>query len=91
VRDEPFEVACAQSDVTFEVRPGESINDLAEEAGIGVMYSCSEGTCGTCETPVLEGEVDHRDSYLSPEQRAAGDRMLICVSRCAGPRLVLDL
>jgi hypothetical protein len=46
---------------------------------------------GTCETLVLAGEVDHRDSVLTPEQQARGDSMLICVSRAACPRLVLDL
>ncbi|WP_240809852.1 PDR/VanB family oxidoreductase [Actinomadura sp. WMMA1423] len=87
----PFEVVCELSGVTLVVGPGERIVDVAEEAGVGVMYSCSEGTCGTCETPVLDGAVDHRDAYLTDEQRAAGDRMMICVSRAAGPRLVLDL
>ncbi|GGQ26547.1 ferredoxin-NADP reductase [Actinomadura coerulea] len=90
-RAAPFEVVCELSGVTLVVGPGERIVDVAEEAGVGVMYSCSEGTCGTCETAVLDGAVDHRDAYLTDEQRAAGDRMMICVSRAAGPRLVLDL
>lgn len=87
----PFEVYFEQSDITVTVEPHQSIVEVAEDAGVAVMYSCSEGTCGTCETPVLEGTVDHRDSYLSEEQRAAGDRMMICVSRSAGPRLVLEI
>lgn len=86
-----FEVVCEQSGVTLMIEPGGTIIEAAEEAGLGVMYSCSEGTCGTCETPVLDGPVDHRDAYLTDEQRAAGDRMMICVSRGAGARLVLDL
>ncbi len=56
-----------------------------------VLSSCREGTCGTCETPVLAGEVDHRDSILSPGEQAQNDVMYICVSRAACPRLVLDL
>ncbi len=40
---------------------------------------------------MLEGVPEHRDSLLTPEERAAGDLMLICVSRCLGSRLVLDL
>jgi hypothetical protein len=40
---------------------------------------------------VLEGAVDHRDSLLTPEEQAANDTMFICVSRAAGPRLVLEL
>ena len=49
------------------------------------------GTCGTCETPALEGVPDHRDSVLDKEQRPAGDCMMICVSRACTPHLVLDL
>lgn len=54
-------------------------------------FSCREGTCGTCETDVLGGRPDHRDSLLTEDERAAGDTMLICVSRSCEPRLVLDL
>ena len=63
----------------------------AEAAGALVLSSCSEGTCGTCETPVLDGVVDHRDSILSPAQRERNDTMFVCVSRAACPRLVLEL
>jgi ferredoxin len=56
-----------------------------------IMHSCRESTCGTCETVVLEGVVDHRDSVLTPEECASNDVMFVCVSRAAGPRLVLDL
>jgi hypothetical protein len=40
---------------------------------------------------VLEGEVEHRDSILTPDEQARNDVMYICVSRAACPRLVLDL
>ena len=94
--DEPvlpgaFEVELAQSGRTLTVPPDRSILSVVEDAGIGVLSSCQEGTCGTCETPVLEGTVDHRDSLLTPEEQAANDTMFICVSRAACPRLVLDL
>jgi len=62
-----------------------------EEAEVRVLSSCSEGTCGTCETAVLEGEPDHRDSVLTDEEQEANDCMMICVSRSRCPRLVLDL
>jgi ferredoxin len=64
---------------------------VVEEAGISVLSSCGEGTCGTCEVPVVEGEPDHRDSVLDEDERAASDCMMICVSRSRCPRLVLDL
>jgi len=56
-----------------------------------VLFSCTEGTCGTCETDVLDGTPDHRDSVLTDEEREAGETMMICVSRCHGKKLVLDL
>lgn len=89
--NQPFEVLFKQSGITLTVGPDETIVEAAENAGIPVMYSCAEGTCGTCESRVLEGTIDHRDSYLTGEERAAGDQMMICVSRSLGIRLVLDL
>lgn len=88
---EPFEVELAMSGLTVTVPPERSILDVVEENGVFVLSSCHEGTCGTCETPVLEGELDHRDSILTPQERARGDVMFICVSRAACPRIVLDL
>lgn len=91
VLSESFEVVLEQSGLTLTVPPERSILDVVEEAGVGVLSSCSEGTCGTCETPVLEGEPDHRDSVLSDEERAEAGCMMICISRSCTPRLVLDL
>jgi ferredoxin-NADP reductase len=91
VRDEPFEVVLARSGLTVEVPADRSILSVVEQAGVGVLSSCSEGTCGTCETPLLEGDPDHRDSVLSEQARLAGSCLMICVSRARSPRLVLDL
>ncbi|MGI6871643.1 PDR/VanB family oxidoreductase [Amycolatopsis sp. 3B14] len=86
-----FEVELAASGRTVTVPPDKSILAAVEEAGVSVLSSCQEGTCGTCETPVLDGVPDHRDSLLTDAERAANDTMMICVSRSCGPRLVLDL
>ncbi|WP_205718299.1 PDR/VanB family oxidoreductase [Actinomadura sp. WMMA1423] len=87
-QDGPVEVEFRQMGVTRTVSENESILDVAEELGSPIFGSCREGICGTCETRVLEGVPEHRDSLLSDERRA--DHMLICVSRAASPRLVLD-
>ncbi|WP_308014954.1 PDR/VanB family oxidoreductase [Nocardia coffeae] len=89
--DEMFEVRCAQSKIDLMVPPGSSILEIAEQAGVQVLSSCREGTCGTCETVVLEGTPDHRDSLLSPQERQANEVMMICCSRSLGSRLVLEL
>ncbi|MCZ2835983.1 PDR/VanB family oxidoreductase [Modestobacter sp. VKM Ac-2985] len=86
-----FDVELTLSGTTLTVPPDKSILQVVEEAGIPVLSSCQEGTCGTCETPVLDGTVDHRDSLLTPEEQAANDTMFICVSRAACPKLVLEL
>jgi ferredoxin len=86
-----FEVELALSGRTLTVPPDKSILQVVEEAGVSVLSSCQEGTCGTCETTVLAGEVDHRDSLLTPDEQAANDTMFICVSRAACPKLVVEL
>ncbi|WP_406175713.1 PDR/VanB family oxidoreductase [Streptomyces sp. NBC_00996] len=89
--DGEFEVVLERAGRTLTVPAGISVLDTVRAAGVEVLYSCTEGTCGTCETDVLEGTPDHRDSVLTDEEREAGETMLICVSRCLGKRLVLDL
>ena len=86
-----FDVLLAGSGRTVRVPAGVSILKAVVEAGVPVLSSCQEGTCGTCETGVLDGEPEHRDAVLTEAERAAGDVMMICVSRCRGERLTLDL
>jgi ferredoxin len=57
----------------------------------GLSYDFEKGYCGACETRVLAGTPEHRDSVLTPEEREASRTMMICVGRCSSPRLVLDL
>lgn len=90
-RTDAFEVELRQSGLTLTVPPERSILDVVAEAGVDVLSSCTEGTCGTCETTVLDGRPDHRDSLLSPEEQESGESMMICVSRSTSDRLVLDL
>ncbi|WP_394435351.1 PDR/VanB family oxidoreductase [Streptomyces sp. SGAir0957] len=89
--DGEFVVECAASGLTLTVGSDTSILAAAEEAGLDVASSCRDGICGSCETRVLDGAPDHRDFLLSDAERAAGASMMICVSRCASGRLVLDL
>jgi ferredoxin-NADP reductase len=86
-----FEVVCRRSRISVDIGPGESILEALRARGICTLSSCMEGICGTCETPVLEGRPDHRDSVLSDEEKAANDCMMLCVSRSLSDRLVLDL
>ncbi|OJG06075.1 Phenoxybenzoate dioxygenase subunit beta [Pseudonocardia autotrophica] len=91
VRATAFDVELARTGTVVTVPPHRSVLDAVHDAGVEVLSSCREGTCGTCETGVLAGEPDHRDSILEDDERDAGDCMFICVSRSCGDRLVLDL
>lgn len=86
----PFTVELADGS-EIDVAADQSILDALNQAGFRALSSCKRGTCGTCETPILEGTADHRDSVLSEEERAAGETMMICVSRACGSRITLDL
>ncbi|MFC8131509.1 PDR/VanB family oxidoreductase [Streptomyces sp. NPDC057302] len=89
--DRPFEVELARSGRTLTVPADASILATLRKAGVEVLYSCTEGTCGTCETEVLAGAVDHRDSVLTEQERASDDTLMVCVSRAKEGRLTLDL
>ncbi|MEU1786786.1 PDR/VanB family oxidoreductase [Streptomyces sparsogenes] len=89
--DTAFEVECRTSGVTLTVDADTSVLEAAERAGLPVTSSCRDGICGSCETRVLAGTPDHRDFLLSEAERAAGETMMLCVSRCVSGRLVLDL
>jgi len=86
-----FEVVLAQSNATFTVKSDQTIIEALEEAGYNHLTSCEQGVCGTCYTTVLEGEPDHRDQYLTAEEKSSGTIIMPCVSRCKGKRLVLDI
>lgn len=85
-----YTVVLRRSGRTVEVAPGMTILETLFQHNIEVPYSCMEGVCGQCETRVLEGIPDHRDSLLSQEERASGSMMMICCSGSKGPKLVLD-
>lgn len=86
-----YSVELARSRKAVEVAPGRSLLDSLLEAGVNVDHSCMEGICGSCETRVLSGCPDHRDSVLSASERASNQVMMVCVSGCKGEKLVLDL
>ncbi len=87
--DIALEVDLARSGETVAVPADRSILRALQDRGIAVLTACGEGNCGSCETRVLAGQIEHRDVLLTPAQRQKGDRMMVCVSR--GTDLVLDL
>jgi len=86
-----FDVELKRSGLKLAVPAGKSILQVLLDAGIDVPHSCDMGICGTCETRVLEGTPDHRDSLLSDTERAESKTMMICCSGAKSAKLVLDL
>lgn len=91
VSDDGFDVVLRRSGLVLRVPPEQSVLDVLLDAGVEVDSSCEEGVCGTCETSVLSGRIDHRDHILTAAARERGDRMYVCVSRSKGGPLELDV
>jgi vanillate O-demethylase ferredoxin subunit len=89
--DQPFEVECRASGRTVPVPADKTLLDALLDAGLDPLYDCKRGDCGVCTVGVIEGEIDHRDYFLSDAERAAGKTIQVCVSRARGARLVLDI
>ena len=86
-----FDVCLHRSGRTVTVPPEETILDILLDNGVNVSFSCSDGICGTCETKVIDGIPDHRDSFLSDEEKAENSKIMVCCSRSRSPVLTLDL
>ena len=89
--DTAFEVVLARSGITLTVPPGVSMLDAVRAVKPEVMSSCERGICSACETAVIDGIPDHRDSVLTPAEQAANQYVMLCVSRAKTAQLVVDL
>ena len=87
-----FTAELARSGKTVTVGTNQSLLEAIEAAGVDAPYLCRGGACGQCETAVIsrDGTILHRDHWLSPEEQAAGAKIMPCVSRFEGKTLVLD-
>lgn len=89
--DTEFEVQLASTGRIVAVPRDKSVLQALAAAGIDLPFACEQGVCGTCLTRIIEGMPDHRDAYLTPDERAANDQFTPCCSRARSARLVLDL
>ena len=87
----PVRLRLTKSGKSIDVPADQTLLEALLEHGYGVDSICREGMCGTCETKVLSGVPDHRDSVLSEEERATNTTMMVCVSRSRTPELELDI
>lgn len=89
VPERAFNVTIASSGAAIEVPVGVTILEALYNAGLRVPFSCQSGTCGSCLTGLVSGDVDHRDLVLTKEERPT--RIMVCVSRARTGDIVLDL
>jgi vanillate O-demethylase ferredoxin subunit len=86
-----YTVELASTGQRYAVSRGRTILEVLLDAGLEVPYSCGQGVCGACHTRVIAGEVDHRDCFLTEDERATNSAMLICCSGAKSGSLTLDL
>jgi ferredoxin-NADP reductase len=86
-----FWVELARSKEEYFIPPGKTILQVLYDAGVDVDYSCELGICGACETRVISGIPEHRDSVLSEEEQASNTKVMICCAGSKSERLVLDM
>jgi ferredoxin-NADP reductase len=89
--DEEFEVELARSGVILTIPAHRSILDVLLDNDYGPPFACEEGWCGVCTIGLISGKADHRDEFLSDADKAANEKIQICISRALpGEKLVLD-
>lgn len=86
-----FVVRLARAGMACEVTETQSVVEALAAIGVTIETSCEQGVCGTCLTGILAGAPDHRDVFLTDEEKATGDKFCPCVSRATSAELVLDL
>jgi len=86
-----YRLELQRSGKTLEVKAGETMLDALLNAGVDVGFACTEGVCGSCRVPVLHGVPDHRDVFLTQDERDANDAVMVCCSGARTPSLTLDL
>ena len=81
-----FQVLVPRNRLDITVAQDASLLETLKLAGVQAMYGCRRGECGLCAMDVLalDGEIDHRDVFLSDHEKAANQRMCVCVSRVVG-------
>jgi tetrachlorobenzoquinone reductase len=86
-----FTVVLQRSGKEVFIEDGKTILNAVLDMGIDMPYSCMEGTCGECVTRVVSGIPDHYDVFLTKEERASNEKMIICCSGSKSDKLVLDI
>ena len=87
----PFTVTLARSGTRLDVPAGVSLLETLESAGLKIPNMCRKGICGECAVPVLRGAPQHRDLYLTDQEKTDNNTIMCCVSRSVDQVLELDI
>jgi vanillate O-demethylase ferredoxin subunit len=89
--NEAFKLKVPRHDLDIEVKHDESLLEVLERNGVQTLFDCQRGECGLCAMDVLslEGEIDHRDVFLTEHEKAGNRKICVCVSRVCGT-IILD-
>jgi ferredoxin-NADP reductase len=89
---EEFRVRVRDAGCELTVRANRTLLDALRDEGVDMMWDCLRGECGLCAATVVdfEGELDHRDVFLSDEEKDGGGAIITCVSRAVGGAITLD-
>ena len=86
----PFDVVLKRNGRTISIPADKTILDVLKAEGVKIKTLCRDGVCGTCTVGLVSGMAEHRDDYLSDDERET--LIQVCVSRAMpGETLVLDL
>ncbi|MFA5121631.1 2Fe-2S iron-sulfur cluster-binding protein [Zavarzinia sp.] len=70
-----FTVTLPEFGVDIEVPRGRTVLDAALDEGLDYPFFCRGGTCGTCKSRLVSGEVElkaYAGFALTPAERASG-------------------
>ncbi len=89
---EEFRVRVRDAGCELTVRPNRTLLDALRDEGVDMMWDCLRGECGLCAATVIdcEGELDHRDVFLSDEEKDERGAIITCVSRAVGGAITID-
>lgn len=89
--DKSFTLHLTKSACSVQVSAEQTALEALDEAGIEIDASCEQGVCGTCLLKVVDGKVDHRDAYLTEEEKRLHNQFTPCCSRALSSSLSIEL
>ncbi|MBU9548031.1 PDR/VanB family oxidoreductase [Burkholderia multivorans] len=89
--DRAFDVKIHETGQIIHVNKNQTVLNALLDAGIDIPSSCEAGNCGTCQTKVVSGTIDHRDQYLTSAERRENKSFMPCCSRTKDDMITISL